>query len=62
MEDADDKKIYILASKKMENQGEAMWAMLFDLPHIIWSAAESKITNNNTLNKMSALEKIKFQV
>lgn len=46
----------------MENQGEAMWAMLFDLPHIIWSAAESKITNNNTLNKMSALEKIKFQV
>ena len=32
MEDADDEKIYILDSKKMENSGEAMWAMLLDLP------------------------------
>ena len=31
MEDADDEKIYILASKKMENSGETMWAMLLDL-------------------------------
>lgn len=31
MEDADDEKIYILASKKMENSGEAMWAVLLDL-------------------------------
>ena len=31
MEDADDEKIYILASKKMENPGEALRTVLLDL-------------------------------